>query len=452
MAKVRIGFSTQFELENELVGIGTDNPTNTLQALGNIHAPNTKAIGISTLTVFDGFIDTKAAISGLEGSEQGAVSDEIVIEGEVTVSTGTTFTSGTENLTVVDNFTLPGVSDDKPTVGTTRFNENLGVLEFYTGSEWRAVSSTVDMGNRGRGLYMNPLDSTGAKTSNVYSLQISTLGNATNFGNLSTAAFMGSACANKTRGFYGRGGTPTKINTIEYVNMASEGDGIDFGDATVTEAGGQAGSSSTRGIFGGGSTPGYTNVIDYIEMATIGNALDFGDLYFNCTGAGTACGNPTRLLFMGGYGPSPLQDRSDIQMITIASKGNAEKFGDLTKSRAHNGSFSSSTRGICGGGTDYDNPHVNIIDYVTIASEGNATEFGSLMQPGLGYIGGAASTETRGVWCGGRTNPANAYTNTIQYVTIATTGNAQDFGDLPESVGMGYGKHCSDSHGGLGGF
>ena len=26
-----------------------------------------------------------------------------------------------------------------------RFNENLGSLEFYTGVEWRAVNSTVDM-------------------------------------------------------------------------------------------------------------------------------------------------------------------------------------------------------------------------------------------------------------------------------------------------------------------
>ena len=50
MAKVRIGFSTEFELENELVGIGTDNPTNTLQALGNIQASDAKVIGITTLT------------------------------------------------------------------------------------------------------------------------------------------------------------------------------------------------------------------------------------------------------------------------------------------------------------------------------------------------------------------------------------------------------------------
>ena len=37
MATVRrIGFGTIFELENDVVGIGTDNPTHKLQALGNI--------------------------------------------------------------------------------------------------------------------------------------------------------------------------------------------------------------------------------------------------------------------------------------------------------------------------------------------------------------------------------------------------------------------------------
>ena len=62
MAKIRIGFSTHFEVENELVGIGTDNPTNTKQVLGNIHASNAKAIGISTLTTYQGFLDKEAKI------------------------------------------------------------------------------------------------------------------------------------------------------------------------------------------------------------------------------------------------------------------------------------------------------------------------------------------------------------------------------------------------------
>ena len=184
MAKVRIGFSTQFELENELVGIGTDNPTNTLQALGNIKSSDAKVIGVSTFTTFDGFTDTKLSLQGSVGAKQHTTSGEIVIEGTVNVSSGTTYTSGPENLTVTDSFTLPGISDDKPTTGTMRFNENLGSLEFYTGMEWKAVNSYVDMGNRGR------------------------------------AVFGG--------GFTGPG--PTRYNTIDFVLIASTGNAQDFGD------------------------------------------------------------------------------------------------------------------------------------------------------------------------------------------------------------------------------
>ena len=146
MAKVRIGFSTAFELENELVGIGTDNPTNTLQALGNIRSSNAKAVGVSTFTTFDGFTDTKLRLEGSAGTKQHTTSGEIIIEGEVTVSSGTTYTSGPKNLTVTNKFTLPKKTTYAPTVGSTRFNENLGALEFYTGVEWRAVNSIVDMG------------------------------------------------------------------------------------------------------------------------------------------------------------------------------------------------------------------------------------------------------------------------------------------------------------------
>ena len=62
------------------------------------------------------------------------------------------------------------------------------------------------------------------------------------------------------------------------------------------------------------------------------------------------------------------------------------------------------------------------------------------------YDGGAASTEIRGVFYGGNTGPANV--NTIDYVTIASTGNAADFGDAVAAGGRQDG--LSDSHGGLG--
>ena len=252
MAKIRIGFSTHFEIENELAGIGTDNPTNTKQVLGNIHATNAKVVGIATLTTpFEGFVDTKASISGLEGSEQGSLSGEIIIEGSATVSTGATFTSGPENLTVTDNFTLPGISEEKPSVGTTRFNENLRALEFYTGSEWRAVNSYVDMSNRGRVIFMGgSLDyPNSVETDKIDFINLSTLGNALDFGVLTSENNQTACCSSSTRGFR-MGGNRPSTDRIDYVTIASEGDAIDFGNLSEARYD-LAASSDSHGGLGG---------------------------------------------------------------------------------------------------------------------------------------------------------------------------------------------------------
>ena len=40
----------------------------------------------------------------------------------------------------------------------------------------------------------------------------------------------------------------------------------------------QDGGGRGRGVFGAGATPSSTSVMDVIEIATVGNAVDFGDL------------------------------------------------------------------------------------------------------------------------------------------------------------------------------
>ena len=306
MAKVRIGFSTAFELENELVGIGTDNPTNTLQALGNIHSSNAKVVGVSTFTTFDGFTDTKAFISGSGGAKSGSISGEIIIDGSVTVSTGITFTSGPENLTATDSFTLPGISEDDPSVGTTRFNENLGALEFYTGSEWRAVNSYADMGNRGRGLIMG--GDASSKLSSIGFVEISTQGNEQDFGDLTQSVGIanGDNISSSIRGLRCGGFTPSLTDTIDYVTIASQGNAIDFGNQSTTSEGGGGCSSSTRGVIVLGRGPGgHVNTIDYVQISTIGNATDFGDLSLGTGYNGpNAVSNGTRGVFCGGITPS----------------------------------------------------------------------------------------------------------------------------------------------------
>ena len=85
-----------------------------------------------------------------------------------------------------------------------------------------------------------------------------------------------------------------------------------------------------------------------------------------------------------------------------------------------------SPRGVFGGGTNSGVTY-NIIDYVSIASTGNAADFGDMTQA-TSALAGTAS-ETRGIFGGGY-DSASSRTNVISYITIESTGNASDFGDL----------------------
>ena len=58
-----------------------------------------------------------------------------------------------------------------------------------------------------------------------------------------------------------------------------------------------------------------------------------------------------------------------------------------------------------------------------------------------------AASPTRYVIFGGKTEPASQKSDEIAYVQIATTGNANDFGNLTESINETAG--LSNGHGGL---
>ena len=113
------------------------------------------------------------------------------------------------------------------------------------------------------------------------------------------------------------------------------------------------------------------------------------------------------------------------------------------RSSPANGGTGNSTRGIFAGG--YTPIHRNTIDYVTIASTGNATDFGDSTWSGAYKAG--VSDQTRVCFGGGFTP---SLVKTIDYIQTATTGNAMSFGDLTEVGNAPCG--VSDSHGGLGGY
>jgi hypothetical protein len=83
---------------------------------------------------------------------------------------------------------------------------------------------------------------------------------------------------------------------------------------------------------------------------------------------------------------------------------------------------------------------INNIQYVTIASTGNAADFGDLTVSRRQVSG--CSSATRGVFAGGFGG-----FNIIDYVTINSTGDATDFGDL--TVARGGSAATSSAGGGL---
>ncbi len=95
-------------------------------------------------------------------------------------------------------------------------------------------------------------------------------------------------------------------------------------------------------------------------------------------------------------------------------------------------------RGILGGGYN-GSVWINSLQYVTIATTGNALDFGDLSSE-RPYVD-AVSSSTRGVFGGGEGN------NTMDYITISSTGNAADFGDST-SARRDY-AGCSNSTRGL---
>tara|TARA_A100001518_G_C1210618_1_gene53196 strand:- start:203 stop:1366 length:1164 start_codon:yes stop_codon:yes gene_type:complete len=275
-------------------------------------------------------------------------------------------------------------------------------------------------------------------TNTIELVNVNTLGNSSDFGNLSVGRRGAAGYSSLTRGMTGGGFTPSASNVIDSFEMASQGNAADFGDLTVARLSSGA-SNQTRGLHMAGGTPTRGNVIDYVTIASAGNATDFGDTTINVSQGG-ATASPTRAVRGGGSQPSPYTNVMDY--VTIGSTGNATDFGDLTNSVNEIAAISSSVRGCWAGGqTAPSDANSNVIEYITIASTGNATDFGDLTVARYGIARGSSSSNIRGLYGEGDSS------NVIEFITIASTGNGTDFGDTLASISAAAAQ--GDSHGGL---
>ena len=326
-----------------------------------------------------------------------------------------------------------------------------------TGSFVVPVGATEFRGGRGRGIFSGGRDAPATPTavSSIDYIEIATTGNSVSFGTLTRQGQACSSAASSTRSVtFGGRVAPAYFTTIDYVTISSSGGASDFGDLINERGWTGACGDNIRGIVAGGwAAP---SMIEYVNIATTGNSREFGHLTqmsFETGNPGPGlqliggCASPTRGIFVAGaYSTYPgSQEVNIIQYITIQTLGDSIDFGDCTRLSYGTTASSNSTRGVFYGGRTP--TEVNTIDYITIATVGNATDFGDLTA--VRYDCAAVASSTRGVAAGGLGSGASSATaNTIQYVTIASTGNAIDFGDMTRSNSQMAGS--SDSHGGLG--
>ena len=151
-----------------------------------------------------------------------------------------------------------------------------------------------------------------------------------------------------------------------------------------------------RGVSNG-SKPS-TTTLQMIEIATTGNAVDFGDMFDGGYGAGAA-GNSTIGVSAGGYS---LQ--KSMGYFVFSSGGGQNEFGDLQQNQWLPFGVSNNIRGVFGGAyyaVDYAAPLEpnGFSEYIQFATKGDASNFG-VRVPTFGSF--SVNSSTRGIYGGGR--------------------------------------------------
>ena len=444
MASIRQGYFDDYTQKDQKVGIGTSTSQEKLQIVGDVMSTGLSATGIATLTSASGFIERNLEYVenvDIDAGDSATLSGEIIVGAGLTMTVGTGATAGQGNidsLKVYSMFQPPtGGTNQRPVgkPGSLFYNTDFKTVEFFDGNSWRQVDNTT---RSSRGILAGGSDP--SMLSNIAFINITSAGDAQNFGDLITARTC-RATSSETRALLAGGFvSPTGSNIIEYISIASGGNGIDFGDSTHQRRNHAMLSSSTRAIIGGGESPANINVMDYVEIGTLGNALDFGDLSQARLG-NTGMSSPVRGIFAC--------DQSDynttsVEFIAIASKGNAKDFGELDDSRSNAGSASNGVRGIVAGGYN-GGSRISLVSSCVMASTGNFISFGNLTK--AADRGDGMCNSTRAVFNGGY--PSNA--NGMDSIEFASGGSGATFGSDIQERGQSAG-FCSDSHGGLGGF
>lgn len=351
-----------------------------------------------------------------------------------------------EGFLAEQTYTSSATKPDPAVAGELWWDSGNGKLYRYINNEFKEI--TVELSSNSYGDRGFNAGGNGANA-NIDYLDITTLGNTSDFGNLTRNFQRGAGASSGIRALFMGGSADTSsgnnihdqanyTNTIDYITCATAGNATDFGDASQASIDSSATSDGVTAVhylsvIDGVINGTNSNILDKVTIATTGNATDFGDLgSIGWVNADVGVSNNTRGLFAGGAGyATPWAATNPIHYITIATPGNSTDFGDLTTARygCPGVGGGTSDRGIWAGG--YTTSYATSIDYVTISTTGNALDFGDLTGRQTTtdtYQIGASYNATRGCFY-------YAAYNDIHYITLATTGNSSDFGDELSTAG-----------------
>lgn len=237
-------------------------------------------------------------------------------------------------------------------------------------------------------------------------------------------------------------------NQIQYKTIQSASDTQDFGNLVVARTHGSgAASNTTRAIMFDGQDDNTDDgesysvtVMDYVTVGSTGNASDFGDLLLGSNGAtgagGGAMSNGTLAFNTDGY-VSGTSAGSDMSYVTIASTGNSTNAGDMTQSGWSMGSSSGDSRGLIWHGWSLGFSNLDIIEYQAFHTSNNASDFGDAISSEK--LGATVASSARSVHAHG----SYGVEKRIDYVTVASTGDASDFGDTSSDRWFKF-SGCSD--------
>jgi len=243
------------------------------------------------------------------------------------------------------------------------------------------------------------------------------------------------------RGLFGGGMQPSpvlEVKNIDYINLSSGGTAGNFGDLQQTRQALSSFGSSTRGFWAGGrDAPTNYDIIEFVNFGSTGNFTDFGILTTVRQGP-FGLSNSTRGIVGGGF------NLTTIDYVTMSSTGDAQDFGDVDTSLSgvYQTGIMSPTRGVFNRSLD-GSPLVGKkeISFVTIATLGNAVQFGDLQTARAAP--GASSNAVRGIFFGGY----SPNTSSMEHINMASTGNGTDFGDLLRNTQYNVGNCATPTRG-----